>query len=72
MYIVWKKEDSTFVVDYYLETAERIQDNPITNADETHFSVGSSRVSQDALDILSLSHDIYYGEAMPEWWVDKV
>lgn len=68
--------ESPFFEDFkarYLElTGEKIQDNPLTNEQETHYLVGSSRLLQDKADqLVSDFPTVSISNVMPIGWVTK-
>jgi len=61
-YIKWQKtDDVTFRAAYLSLTGEAIQENPAQN--ETHCSVGSSRVTLNQLEQLSQDYQLEYGDS---------
>ncbi len=74
IYAAWPidESDADFRAAYLDTVGEAIQNNPIANDTMTHYVVGSSRITQDYIDILQAAFPAtYFGTSRPDWWVDK-
>ena len=61
-----------FKDDYLEETGEAIQSTPLMNTEETHYLIGSSRITQDNFNALVEVHtDISISDDVPDDWVTK-
>lgn len=63
---------SSFKERYVELTGEKIQDTPLTNEQETHHLVGSSRLTQEVADQLSSEFPmVTISNSMPVGWITK-
>jgi len=61
-----------FKDDYLVTTGEKIQNTPIANEQDTHYLVGSSRLSQeDANALISRHHGITIAKTIPAGWKNR-
>lgn len=75
-YIIWNKSyDAAFQAVYLDVTGESIQGNPQENDAQSHFVVGSSRITPAQMDVLLNNPeflDLYIGEELPVDWVPRL
>jgi len=65
-------ELETFSEKYLKETSEKIQDNPPINEAETHYLVGSGRLTQEQADgLVSRNPSVRITNSWPAGWVKK-
>ncbi len=74
IYIKWPiAKDEQFRAKYHSITGEGIQTSPATNIEQTHYLVGSSRITQ--LQVFTLRalfplSGIFFGNSVPNSWVE--
>lgn len=69
-YIIWDKEnDDSFRPAYLALSGEKIQDRPQENAAQTHYMVGSSRVTPEQAATMAGWEGVTVHDGVPQDWV---
>lgn len=71
MFIAWKTDVKGFDEDYFSITNEKLQEPLLLNMEETHYMIGSGRITDSNLEELSKKYDFYFGKEIPAWWNEK-
>lgn len=72
-YIQIPQTEITFATRYLELTGETVQTTPLENMAQTHYLVGSSRVTQEQITTLEIEFpDIITTNEFPSLWVTKI